>query len=112
MSLSNWQKLARGNNNVHVMPKSKGSKKGNNGGGTKKKSPKSAGRAKRAKESYPAMATKMDEKWRAESDAGVLAEASKILDSPERIKRAKAVADEKAKAAAEAAAAIGNVTRG
>lgn len=51
-------------------------------------------------------------KWRAESDLDTLSRANEILDSPDRVKAAQRIAQEKADAAQEAAKSIGRIGKG
>lgn len=104
MGFGAWQRITPSKtekNHVSVMRKSKKNKQSS--GGSKKMA--SRKKAKRGLSS-PTSPAQQEAKWRAESDADALMRAKEILEDSERLKRARTVAEEKAKVAREAADSI------
>ena len=107
MGFDNWKRFASGvkDNGVRGVPSSK---KNEGSGKRGKKLAQKSKKGKKAKRSkVPAIAEiAADAKWRAQSDADALMTAKEILEDKSRLKKARVVADEKAKVARQAADSI------
>lgn len=105
MVFSNWSKFASGvkGNGMQRVRKGKKAERKGKASGTM-----AAKRRKKSRKNSTAEAPVRgyEAKWKAEADAEALTRASEILKSPDRLKKAKRIAEEKAVQAQEVADGI------
>jgi hypothetical protein len=109
MGFDNWKRFATGvkNNGVRRVPTSKKVKGAVATSDKMAQKPRKNKKVKRHKKPEEVPSTRnLDLKWRAESDADTLMRAKEVLDDQSRLKRARNMAEEKAKTAQAAAESI------